>query len=95
MVATPHFKSFERQTEQLRAIAHPVRLAILNLLHRQAPLTVTNIHEALSIEQATASHHLKILRQAGILRPRRDGRYAYYELTSDAFGEILELLENS
>ncbi len=74
MVATPHFKSFEKQTEQLRAIAHPVRLAILNLLYRQAPLTVTNIHEALSIEQATASHHLRILRRLGYCS--RSGRGA-------------------
>ncbi|MBV6656037.1 MAG: helix-turn-helix transcriptional regulator [Mameliella sp.] len=92
MVATPHLKSLERQTEQLRAIAHPIRLSIIHLLGKQSPLTVTEIHQTLQIEQAAASHHLKILRQADVLKPSRKGRFSYYELADDTFTRVVELL---
>ncbi len=95
MVAQPHFKQYESQTEQLRAIAHPVRLAILHLLQAKSPLSVTVIYESLGIEQATASHHLKILRQAGILDLKRKGRYAFYTLANPIFSEVLALLKKS
>ena len=92
MVAKPTLRRYEEQTEVLRAIAHPVRLAIVDLLHQQHSLSVSQIHESLSIEQATASHHLKILRQAGIVHVQREGRFSYYLLTKDCYSQILQIL---
>ncbi|MEO1586945.1 MAG: helix-turn-helix domain-containing protein, partial [Bacteroidota bacterium] len=53
----------ETSSEVLRAIAHPIRIAIVDLLKVHPKLSVTEIHEQLHIEQAIASHHLRILKE--------------------------------
>jgi DNA-binding transcriptional ArsR family regulator len=92
MVATSRLNRFERQTEILRSIAHPIRLAMIELLQRGRRLSVSEIHSALKIEQATASHHLKILRQVGIVKVEREGRYSYYLLADEVYPQIVQLL---
>jgi DNA-binding transcriptional ArsR family regulator len=62
----------------LKAIAHPMRIAILNQLDGGKELSVTEIHEALGIEQSATSHHLGILKDKGVLASRRDGKNTYY-----------------
>ncbi|HKK79662.1 MAG TPA: metalloregulator ArsR/SmtB family transcription factor [Phaeodactylibacter sp.] len=91
-MATSRLNRFERQTEILRSIAHPIRLAMIELLQRGRRLSVSEIHSALKIEQATASHHLKILRQVGIVKVEREGRYSYYLLADEVYPQIVELL---
>ncbi|MCB0582873.1 MAG: helix-turn-helix transcriptional regulator, partial [Phaeodactylibacter sp.] len=54
MVANSEFERLEQYSEALRAIAHPIRLAIINLLSNRQPLSVSDIHERLQIEQAAA-----------------------------------------
>ena len=63
-VMKTHFnKEFLKDsTETLRAIAHPIRIAIVDLLYHNGQMTVTDIYEKLNIEQAIASHHLRILK---------------------------------
>ncbi len=80
-------------TEVLRAVAHPIRLTIIDLLHRNEKLSVTEIHEALKIEQAIASHHLRILKDKKVVAARRDGKKSYYYLCSDEFHNIITALE--
>lgn len=92
MVATSRLNRFERQTEILRSIAHPIRLAMIELLQRGRRMSVSEIHSALKIEQATASHHLKILRQVGIVKVEREGRYSYYLLADEVYPQIVQLL---
>ncbi|MDX1908225.1 MAG: metalloregulator ArsR/SmtB family transcription factor [Bacteroidia bacterium] len=82
----------ENASETLRALAHPIRLAILDLLHIHNRLTVTEIHEALEIEQAVASHHLRILKDRQVLVAQRDGKNTYYALRTHIFGNILQSL---
>jgi len=57
----------EKAANMMKAIAHPMRLAILGHLSEGKELNVTEIHELLSIEQSTASHHLGILKSKGVL----------------------------
>ncbi|WP_170254623.1 ArsR/SmtB family transcription factor [Phaeodactylibacter luteus] len=92
MVVNSSFERYGRQAEQLRAIAHPLRLAIIGLLHREGAQSVTQIYEALGVEQATASHHLKIMRQSEVLRTVRKGRFTYYELAGQEYPKILAML---
>jgi DNA-binding transcriptional ArsR family regulator len=54
-------EQLDKAANMLKAIAHPVRIAILNLLEDGQKLTVTEIHEKLEIEQSTTSHHIGIL----------------------------------
>ena len=65
-------------TEVVRALAHPLRLRIIELLYRQAPLNVYAIYTGLNIEQSIASQHLRILRQTRLVNTRRQGKEIYY-----------------
>ena len=67
-------EQFERAANMLKAIAHPMRIAIIGYLEDGQELTVTDIHEKLGIEQSTTSHHLGILKDKGVLLSRRDGK---------------------
>ena len=60
-------ESLERAANMLKAIAHPMRLLIVGCLEDGEKKTVTEIHNQLGIEQATASHHLGILKDRGVL----------------------------
>ncbi len=93
MVAEVNLLKFDNASELLRAIAHPVRLAIIELLGRREALSVTEIHDQLGIEQATASHHLKILRYHQVVEAKRKGRFTFYSLTGEDFREILGILQ--
>ena len=86
------FAFLESATETLRAIAHPQRLLIVEMLFQKKSMNVTEIYEYLGIEQAVASHHLRILKDRGVVQVRRDGKNSYYSLTSDEYFTILEVL---
>jgi ArsR family transcriptional regulator len=86
------FNFLETATETLRAIAHPHRLLIVEMLFRNKSMNVTEIYEQLGIEQAVASHHLRILKDRGVVNVRRDGKNSYYGLTREEYFQILEIL---
>lgn len=87
-----NFNELESATEVLRAIAHPMRLSIIEMLHRDKEMSVTMIFEELQIEQAIASHHLRIMKDKGVVGVRRDGKNSYYYLTDPGFYRIYETL---
>ncbi len=70
----------EKAAHMIKAISHPMRLAILGYLGEGKKLTVTEIHNLLDIEQSTASHHLGILKDRGILTSTRQGKSTIYYL---------------
>lgn len=82
----------EETTETLRAIAHPLRLAIIELLDKNREMNVTEIFESLDIQQAVASHHLRILKNKQVVRVKRDGQNSFYSLTDKVFFRIFQLL---
>jgi len=73
-------EQLEEAANMLKAIAHPMRIAILGYLEDGKKLTVTEIHELLKIEQSTTSHHLGILKDKGVLCSKREGKNTYYFL---------------
>jgi len=77
----------------LKAIAHPMRIAILKHLEGGKKLTVTEIHELLGIEQSTTSHHLGILRDKGVLCSKREGKNTFYYLKYEVLSQIVDCLE--
>lgn len=87
-------KLLENCTDALRAVAHPLRIEIIRILYVQKEMTVSEIFEFLNIEQAIASHHLRILRDQDIVEVRRDGKNSIYYLTNDKFYEIVEIITN-
>jgi DNA-binding transcriptional ArsR family regulator len=85
-------EQLERAAGMLKAIAHPVRIAIVNYLDGGKKLTVTEIHELLGIEQSTTSHHLGILKDKGVLASRRDGKNTYYFMRHENLLGIIDCI---
>jgi DNA-binding transcriptional ArsR family regulator len=82
----------DQAASKLRAISHPMRIAIIDLLSDGKQLSVTEIYESLDIEQATASHHLNILKNKGVLDSKRDGKKIFYSLKNITLTEIIECI---
>jgi ArsR family transcriptional regulator len=69
---------------RLKALADPTRLRILDLLAQQpAPLCVCDLTPQFSQNQPTISHHLKLLREAGLIETEKQGIWAYYWATPE------------
>lgn len=79
----------EDVTEKLKAVAHPIRFLMVDLLHREKELSVTDIHAKLDIEQAVASHHLRILKNQDIVKVMRDGKNSLYSLAKEEYYQIV------
>jgi len=92
-------KLFQLHSKLLKSLAHSKRLEILQLI-REHSLTVGEIQEMLDLPQANLSQHLQILRDAGVVVTKRNGKNIYYSVghknfvkASDLFREIL--IENN
>lgn len=77
----------------LKGVAHPVRLAIMEVLKPVDEMCVSDIHEKLGIEQAVVSQHLKILRDRNILISQKQGKHCFYSIKNDSFKKLLELID--
>ncbi len=69
--------------ESLQVVADKTRLAILRRL-MESPCHVGEINEAIQIEQSLLSHHLRVLRESGLVTSRRDGKAVLYDLAENA-----------
>lgn len=89
---TLDISKLELASSKLRAIAHPMRIAMIDLLRTNEKLSVTEIYSKLDIEQASASHHLNILKNKGVLVSKREGKKIYYSLKNVVLTEIVECI---
>ena len=85
-------EELETAASMLKAIAHPLRIAILNYLDNGKKLTVTEIHELLQIEQSTTSHHLGILKDKGVLSSKREGKNTFYFMKHEKLSNIVDCI---
>jgi len=83
----------EIAASMLKAMAHPMRIAILKHLEGNKRLTVTQIHKLLGIEQSTTSHHLGILKDKGVLCSKRVGKNTFYYLKYEILSHIIDNLQ--
>jgi len=82
------------QARLLKALADPTRLRILSLLSRhEGEVCVFEIVESFTLEQPTISHHLRILRDAGLVDCRKKGLWAYYYVRREALNRAREVIE--
>jgi DNA-binding transcriptional ArsR family regulator len=80
------------QAEIFKALADPCRLKILSLL-REGELCACEIMVGVDRPQSSTSHHLSILRDAGLIKERKDGRWSRYRLSEGAVIEMLNLVK--
>jgi|GEM_PF-265390 len=84
--------AMERLADLCWVLGEKVRLKIIRLLTR-GERCVCELMEELDLSQAAISHHLRILRQAGFLQVRREGRWGYYSLEKEGFNQLSQLLQ--
>ncbi len=94
IAVTPAEDKLDRAAHVLKAVAHPVRISIVDLLNQRPELSVSEMTEALNMEQASVSHHLTKMRDKGILEIRRDGRNIYYQLTDETITNIINCIRS-
>ena len=69
--------------EILRALAHPLRLEIVEFIDQNDKINVNKIYNTLNLEQSITSQHLRILRLAGLVSTTRDGKFIHYSANYD------------
>ena len=74
--------------DRLKALADPTRIGIVNCLARSPELCVCNLTDAFGLSQPTISHHLKVLREAGLVEAEKRGTWSYYRLNRNAVAEL-------
>ena len=74
--------------DRLKALADPTRIGIVNRLAANSELCVCDLTSAFELSQPTISHHLKVLREAGLIEAERRGTWSYYRLNRAAVGEL-------
>ena len=85
----------ERMAAIAKALADPVRLQLVDVLRKHAgKVCVCELVPLFDLSQPTISHHLKVLRQAGIVDSERQGLWAYYFVQPDALGVLAGWLGN-
>ena len=83
----------EEHVEAFKALAHPTRLQIFFLLvkaGREVP--AGEIQTGLDIPAPTLSHHLDLLRRAGLVQSRREERYVYYSTRPEMVTQLVRVL---
>lgn len=82
--------------DQLKGLADPVRLRIVKLLVlRRAELCVCHLTGALALPQSTISRHLAVLRSAGLVTARRDGKWMHYRISPDVPRQMIDMIRES
>lgn len=72
----------------LKALSDPIRRDILNLL-KDGSLSAGDIGSHFSVTGASISRHLSVLKDADLIRDRREGKYIYYELNASVLEEVM------
>jgi len=90
-------EKLQESSEILRALAHPLRMKILEFIDQNDEINVNKIYNTLNLEQSITSQHLRILRLAGLVTTTRDGKFIHYSIdydrVSNAIGSINSFLE--
>ena len=83
----------ERLSQMCKALAHPMRVRILRLLLVRQSCVCGDLVEALPIAQSTVSQHLKVLKEAGLIRGQIDGPRRCYCVSPQALLSFKELTD--
>ena len=86
-------KDADALAERFKALSDPNRVRILNLLARNDEMCVCELNPSFDLSQPTMSHHLMVLRKAGLVDCEVRGRWAYYRVLPERLEELAGVLE--
>lgn len=84
----------QESCDLMRALAHPVRLRILEFVDRNRAINVNKIYNSLELEQSITSQHLKILRATGLMHAHREGKYILYSIDYQRLEIAIQAVQN-
>ena len=82
----------QASAEVMRAIAHPLRIQILEFIDGNGSINVNKIYNTLKLEQSITSQHLRILRLAGVVKTEREGKFIHYSIDYDKLGMSVDAI---
>ena len=74
--------------DQFKALADPTRIAIVNRLAGVGEVCVCDLVDAFALGQPTISHHLKVLREAGLVTSEKRGTWAWYRVVPERLAQL-------
>ena len=83
----------KKSWERIRALAHPLRLAIIAFIDKNGEINVNKIYRSLKLEQSITSQHLKILRAADLVKYRREGKKIYYSVNYPSIKQLTAIVK--
>lgn len=86
-------QKLEKAAYILKTIAHPTRLAVIQLLDKNGKMGVNEICKKLQCEQSLISHHLSNMRIKGLLSAQREGTSVFYSLKEKELLKIMSAIE--
>ncbi len=88
------FEALTLAAECLKALAHPSRLQLVQLLMSGKQYSVNELAEECDLTQPTTSDHLRLMQRCGFLTSQRDGRTVYYEISEDHLQDIMACIQS-
>lgn len=86
-------EKLQTSAEILRALAHPLRMKILEFIDKHKTINVNKIYNTLKLEQSITSQHLRILRLAGIVITTREGKFIHYSIDYSKVASVLKAVD--
>jgi ArsR family transcriptional regulator len=90
-VTTSSATDLDRASHLFHALSDPMRLAALDML-RSGEKCVCELQDKLDVAQSRLSFHLKVLKDAGLVEDRKEGRWSYYSIAPDALEKAHDLV---
>lgn len=81
--------------QMFKLLADETRLRILDMLGRRKELCVRDMWERLGQSQPAVSHHLGLLRMAGLVGTRQEGKHIYYRIDQQRFNELMAMIQET
>ena len=88
--STPAAADLDRAVTLFHALSDETRLSILEQL-RSGECCVCDLQDAMDAAQSRLSFHLRVLREAGLVADRKEGRWSYYRIVPEALAEVHDL----
>lgn len=94
MIDRQTFDLYEREAQVLKALAHPIRVAILHLL-QDGERCVCEIAPQIACDRTNISKHLAVMTRAGVLASRKQGLQVFYSLRTPCVANFLSCAANT
>jgi ArsR family transcriptional regulator, virulence genes transcriptional regulator len=92
-ITLPDALAVKKSVVLLRAINHKLRQQILVLILQHERMKVTDIFEKLFLEQSVASQHLAVLRRAGFVKTKREGKFIWYSVNLQRLEQVQKVID--